>query len=266
MLHMYIMICEEILKRLEVEYPPSCAEEWDNPGLLVGRRSGEVRRIFVALDVTDETLEDACSWGADLMVTHHPLIFGSIRQVNEDTFIGRRILKLIEHRMSYYAMHTNFDVRGMAELNERQLGLVNARVLMKTGDNEERPEGIGRIGELAEPMALTALAEHVKTCMGVPDVRCYGASELPIARGAVCGGAGKSVVQEALDAGAEALVTGDIDYHTAIDALSEGLHILDAGHYGTEYCFISYMTDRLSRMFPECQVKGASVRMPYTVI
>ena len=88
---MYIMICEEILKRLEVEYPPSCAEEWDNPGLLVGRRSGEVRRIFVALDVTDETLEDACSWGADLMVTHHPLIFGSIRQVAYFHFLSDEI-------------------------------------------------------------------------------------------------------------------------------------------------------------------------------
>ena len=266
MLHMYIMICEEILKRLEEEYPSSCAEEWDNQGLLVGRRSGKVRKIFVALDVRNETLEEACTWGADLMITHHPLIFESIRKVNEDTFIGQRILKLIEHRISYYAMHTNFDVHGMAELNERQLGLVNARVLMKTGDNKGEPEGIGRVAELLEPMVLTVLAKHVKRCMGLPDIRYYGASELPITKVAVCGGAGKNVVQEALNAGAEALITGDIDYHTAINALAQGLHILDAGHYGTEYCFISYMTDRLSHMFPECQVKGAEVEMPYTVI
>ena len=86
------MKCEEILKKLEEEYPLSCAEEWDNPGLLVGRRNREVQKIFVALDVTDETLEEAAEWGADLFLSHHPLIFGSIRQVNEDTFIGRRIL------------------------------------------------------------------------------------------------------------------------------------------------------------------------------
>ena len=263
---MDIMKCEEIIQGLEQFYPPSCAEEWDNPGLLVGRRSAEVNKIYVTLDVTEEALEEACSWGADLMVTHHPMIFGSIRQVNEDTFLGRRILKLIEHHMGCYAMHTNFDVRGMAELNEKQLGLIHTQVLMQTGEQDGCPEGIGRIGELPVPMTLEKVAEYVKNCMNLPAVRCYGTRTLPVSRVAVCGGSGKSVVKNALAMGAEVMVTGDIDYHTAIDALAEGMHIIDAGHYGTESCFIACAAEKLRQLFPECEIREGKVRQPFQVV
>ena len=266
MLLCHIMKCEEIIQKLEEEFPLSCAEEWDNPGLLVGRRDRDVKKIYATLDVTDEPLAEAVSWGADLIVSHHPMIFGAIRQVNSDTFLGRRILTLAENRVCCYAMHTNFDVRAMADLNERQLGLLNTEVLLKTGENGGVPEGIGRIGRLPQPMALDELAELVKKGMGLPDVRCYGETGRRYGRVAVSGGSGKMVVKDALAAGAEVLVTGDIDYHTAIDAMADGMCIIDAGHYGTEYCFIAYMAERLRGLFPECQVKEAGVSQPFRVV
>ena len=261
--HWHIMRCEEIIRRLEEEFPLSCAEEWDNPGLLVGRRDSEVEKIYVTLDVTEEPLEDAVSWGADLIVSHHPMIFGSIRQINSDTFLGRKILTLAENRIGCYAMHTNFDVRAMADLNAEQLGLIDAEVLLKTGEDGGAPEGIGRVGRLQNPMTLSELAELVKRQMGLPDVRCYGKDGKLLKRAAVSGGSGKMVVKDALKAGAEVLVTGDIDYHTAIDAMADGMCIIDAGHYGTEYCFISYMAERLRSLFPECRVREAAVRQPF---
>ena len=261
----HIMKCEEIIRKLEEEYPLSCAEDWDNPGLLVGRRDSEIEKIYVTLDVTEEPLADAVSWGADLIISHHPMIFGNIRQVNADTFLGRKILTLAENRISCYAIHTNFDVRAMADINERQLGLLDTEVLLKTGEKDGKPEGIGRVGRLSQPVTLEDLAELVKKQMGLPDVRCYGSNKALLSRIAVSGGSGKMVVKDALAAGAEALVTGDIDYHTAIDAMADGMCIIDAGHYGTEYCFISYMAERLRSLFPECRVREAPVGQPFWV-
>lgn len=276
------MNCEEIIARLEEEYPLDYAMEWDNSGLQAGRRNREVRKIFVALDATEETISEAVEFEADLMITHHPLLFHSIRQVNDDTFTGRRILALIEHEITCYSMHTNFDVLGMAGMNRRQLGLEHCRVLDVTRENEGVEEGIGRVGELKEPMTLQETARYVRNSLDLQSVRCYGLSgedngedaaegsvddgkEL-IRRVAVCGGSGKSVVQAAIREGAQVLVTGDIDYHLASDALAQGLYIIDAGHYGTEYGFIDFMVQKLSRLFPDCQVKGAVVRQPYLTV
>ncbi|MEE1114588.1 MAG: Nif3-like dinuclear metal center hexameric protein [Eubacterium sp.] len=272
------MRCNDIIKKLEEEYPLTCAEEWDNPGLLVGRRNREVRKIYVTLDATERPLKAAIDWGADLIISHHPLLFKSVKQINDDTFIGRRIIAMIENDISYYAMHTNFDVLGMAHVNERQLELADTRVLDITRDEDGVVEGIGRVGYLPIEMTLSETAEYVRKKLKLPTVRCYGLHEdangdiigdeeaEKISRVAICGGSGKSVVSRAIEEGAQVLITGDIDYHTAIDALAQGLHIIDAGHYGTEYCFIEYMTKKLQKLFPECEVKGAEIRQPYAVV
>ena len=266
------MRCDDILKKLEEEYPLDCAEEWDNPGLLVGRRNRDVHRVMIALDATEETIREAIDAEADLMITHHPLLFHSIREVNDDTFTGRRILALIEHEISYYAMHTNFDVLGMAHINEKQLDLQDTHVLDVTRESDGIVEGIGRVGFLPEAMTLTELAEYVRRRMDLDAVRCYGpeqkegAEEPVIERAAVCGGSGKSMIDPAIEEKAQVLITGDIDYHSAIDALARGLFIIDAGHYGTEYAFISYMKKKMEKLFPELSVFSAKIRHPYQVI
>ena len=104
------MKCKEILKKIEENYPLERAESWDNPGLLVGNQEQEVKKIFLALDVTDETLEAAVQTEADLMITHHPLIFSGMKKITTEDFIGRRVIKLIENQISYYAMHTNLTL------------------------------------------------------------------------------------------------------------------------------------------------------------
>ena len=258
------MNCKEITDRLAMRWNPSFALDWDNVGLLVGREDKEIKKIFVALDVTDETLDQAIAFGADLMITHHPLLFSSVKKINTGDFIGRRLIKMIQADLCYYAMHTNFDVKGMAALNQECLGLQNTEVLEIT--SQEPTEGIGRVGELKESITLGAFAEKVKSDFQIPDVRAYGDCEKKVQRVAVSSGSGKSMIKTALAKGADVLVTGDIDYHGGIDAVAQGLMIIDAGHYGTEYCFISYMKKELENMFPDIRVESADIRHPYLVI
>ncbi|MBR2561012.1 MAG: Nif3-like dinuclear metal center hexameric protein [Eubacterium sp.] len=267
------MRCDEILKKLEEEYPLECAEDWDNPGLLVGHRNQKIQKILVALDATEEIIQQAIDSDADMIITHHPLLFHSIRNVNDDSFLGRRLLALIENGIACYAMHTNFDVLGMALLNEQQLELKNTHVLDVTDESDGVVEGIGRVGEWEEPRSLMQAAEFVHTKLGLDAVRCYGLEQSlrspepeKIHRVAVCGGSGKSVIEPAIEESAQVLITGDIDYHTAIDALAQGLYIIDAGHYGTEYGFIAYMANKIRKLFPDIETEEARIHQPYQVV
>lgn len=260
------MKCKEIMKVLEANWPPEYALDWDNVGLLVGRKEKEVRRICVTLDVTDEALEQALEMGADLIISHHPLIFSGIKQINSSTFLGRRILKLAGNDIAYYAMHTNFDVMGMAQLNQASIGLLNPSVLNVTVKEEQREEGIGRVGTLPEEMTLGRFAEYVKERLHLPQVLVYGDTERRVRTAAISGGSGKSAIKPAVAAGAHVLVTGDIDYHTGIDAVADGLAVIDAGHYGTEAVFISYMTEQLQKLFPELEVCGVDISPPFVAV
>ena len=117
------MLCKEIIQVIEASYPREAALGFDNVGLLAGRAEKVVNRIYLALDATDAVIDRAIEAGADLLVTHHPLIFTPMKKVTDEDFIGRRILKIIQNDLCYYAMHTNYDVLGMAELSEKILGI-----------------------------------------------------------------------------------------------------------------------------------------------
>ncbi len=135
------MKCYEIIDKLESLSPTEFAEEWDNIGLLAGRRDKEVRTVYIALDATDDVIEEAVRLGADLLLTHHPLIFKKMSRVNTDDFIGRRVCELIRNDISYYAMHTNFDVMGMADAAADELSLKDRRVLDVTYEDDISKEG-----------------------------------------------------------------------------------------------------------------------------
>ena len=261
------MTGRSIIEKIEEKYPVSLAEEWDNVGLLVGDPDREVNTVLVALDLTDETLELAAEAGADLIVTHHPMLFKPVSRVTALDRTGRRILALAERRISCYAAHTNFDVAGMAALNAADLGLENDAPLEVTGlDENDIPFGLGRIGDLKEAVTAGALAEKVKEICGLDAVRLYGPAERLVRRAAVCGGSGKSLIGDAIREGAEVFVTGDLDYHSAIDAVSDGLILIDAGHYGTEKGFIACMAETIREFAPDLAVIEAPVKQPYTVV
>lgn len=256
------MKVNELTAWLESRYPASSAEEWDNVGLLVGDDTREVTHVFLALDLTKDTLSEALDAGADMIITHHPMIFKGMKKINNHDFQGRKVLSLIRNGIAYYAMHTNYDILGMAKLSADRLKLREQEILTVT----EEGQGLGRFGLLPHKMSLRECAEHVKKAFGIPEVRVYGDPEKEVERAAVCTGSGKSLMEDVLAFGAEVYVTGDIDHHTGLDAVEQGICLIDAGHYGTEYIFMEAMKQQLALAFPELTLSAAAVRQPYTLI
>ncbi|MCI8370829.1 MAG: Nif3-like dinuclear metal center hexameric protein [Lachnospiraceae bacterium] len=261
------MTCQQIIELLEQHSPTEYAESWDNVGLLAGRREKEVHKVMAALDATDAVIRQAVKAGADMLLTHHPLLFLAKKSVTTDDMEGLRLIRLIQNDISCYAMHTNFDVCGMAEMTEQKLGLKGAEILEVTRCLENGTQiGLGRIGELPSEMTLEELAEYVKQQFDLDHVRISGDRKAVIRRAAVCGGSGKSVVDSALKAGADVLISGDFGHHTVLDAQAEGLCMIDAGHFGTEKMFVPYIVQYLTEKCTDVEIVAANERSPFTVI
>lgn len=260
------MKCDDIIEKLESLSPAAFAEEWDNIGLLAGRRDKDVETIYIALDATDDVIEESVRKGADLLLTHHPLIFKKLGRVNTDDFIGRRLYRLIRNDISYIAMHTNFDVMGMADAAADELSLKDRSVLNVTFEDDISKEGCGRVGKLKERMSVADLAELVKTKFHVPNVRVFGDLGDIVEMAAVMPGSGGNYIKDAINAGADVMITGDIDHHEGIDAVAQGIAIIDAGHYGIEKLFIPYMEEFIKRELPGLKVYTAETKEPFVVV
>lgn len=271
------MQCGKVTELLEKQWIPAEACDWDNVGLLVGSREKEVKKIMLALDATDEVIDQAVAAQADLLITHHPMIFRGMKRITDGDFIGRRVMKLIRHDISYYAMHTNFDVYGMGDAAAERLGLISDGVLEYTGCREKeelgidgidsiKELGIGKKGHLPEQMTVKECAKLVKERFGLNSVRFFGDPEKVVSYVAVSPGSGKSEIEPALEAGVDLLITGDIDHHDGIDALAQGLAVIDAGHYGLEHIFGEYMKQYLEKQLPELTVVQAVEHEPFQVV
>lgn len=269
------MTIEELLGILDELAPRTEQLGWDNSGLLIGHRDREVRKIYLAVDATEEVIRHAREFGADVLLTHHPLIFTKLSRVSDEDFVGRRVLELAEAGIALIAMHTNFDIHGMREAIDTKLGLhatgmvgdeagpgdalagsagACGTLAGSTGacgvevlDDEDR---IGSIAELRKAVRLDDYAKFVRDAFGLEGVRVFGDGTTSIRRVAVCGGSGKSEIETAIRKGADLLVTGDIDHHSGLDALEQGLCIIDAGHYGLEHVFMDYMRAYLKENAP----------------
>lgn len=244
-----MVTCKEVMACIEKLAPLSYAESWDNVGLLVGNRDKKVYRIMTALDATDAVIAQAVEEQVDMLVTHHPMIFSAMKRITEEDFIGRRIIKLIQNDMSYYAMHTNFDVCMMNDIAAEKIGIVKDAVLEEVYTNRETGEtaGIGIVGNLKELMTVEQLAQLVKDIFGIPFVKVSGNLDRKVQRAAISTGAGKSIASYGLKKGAEVFISGDMDHHTTIDMLDQGMQVIDAGHYGTEHFMSEYVCTYLKK-------------------
>ena len=260
------MECKKVIELLEKQSPKSYACDWDNVGLLVGREDKEIQKIYIALDATDEAIEEAIANGADMLLTHHPMIFKGMKRVTQEDFIGRRIIRLIQNDMVYYAMHTNFDVMGMADLATDYLGISDTRVLEITSVSETGEEGIGRYGSLKKEMTVRECCEEVKQAFSLENVKVFGDLERKVKTAAISPGSGKSVISNALQAGVDVLITGDIDHHEGIDAVAQNMTVIDAGHYGVEHIFIPYMEQYLKREAKELEIAVQPLTFPFQII
>lgn len=245
------MKCRELLKNLEKDMPLELAFDWDNPGLQVGNPEVHVQCAVVALDATDEVVSLAIRENADLILTHHPLLFSPVKNVISDDIVGKRIIRMIEHHICCVAMHTNYDVAPgcMADLAAARLAIAG-EPLEVTGEFGGRAIGVGKVGSLQAGMTVDELAAFVKKQFSLPFVGLFGRKNVrgPVSRIAVSPGSGKGMYRFAKEAGAEVLITGDITHHEGLDAAEAGMIVIDAGHYGLEHIFREDMAERLHRM------------------
>lgn len=344
------MKCKSIIAILEQLAPVKYASDWDNVGLLAGREEKEVKKIMIALDASEQVVNQAIQSKADMLITHHPMIFSPMKKITSNHFIGKRLIRLIQQDISYYAMHTNFDMAVMAEAAAKKLELQNTRILSPeyeeelykivvfvpegsqekvrmamtregagfignyssctfnlsgigtymplpgtnpyigsanglTMTNETRIEtivdkarkkqvidamikahpyeevaydiypllnkhnvrGIGRFGYLNQDTSLNILAMQVKLAFGLPYVQVSGDLERVMAAIAIVPGSGKGYIKEAIKAGADVLITGDMNHHAALDAMEQGLAIIDATHFGTEHLMAEYVKEYLNQ-------------------
>ena len=241
------MKVKDILKVLDQIAPFEYQEEWDNSGLLIGDMNAEVKRILITLDVTDEVVNQAIQAKADLIISHHPLIFSPLKQINTDDFIAARVLKIANNNINYIAMHTNMDTTGLSDLANDILNIKKMRAI-EVNINKNNPEiGIGSIGKFLDESGRTVditLRDAVirtKSALGLNVVKVYGNLDSVIEKVAVCTGSGKDMIEECIKEKCDLLITGDITYHAGLDAYERGLNIIDAGHYGTEIIFVDLL-------------------------
>ncbi len=241
----------DILDRLDKIAPTVLAEPWDNPGLQVGSYSQEITKILLSLDPTLKALKSAQRRNAQLLFTHHPLIFKPLSSLDINTHPGNVIVEAVKSRVSVIAAHTNLDMAkgGINDILADLLELQNVEVLDKKDEAEYA--GLGRIGDLPVALRLSVLVEKVQRLFGSELVKVVGREDEQIRRLAVVGGSGGNQVSLAFKKGADLLVSGDIGHHHALDAESLGIALIDAGHFHTEKAAFGIFAERLRAMATE---------------
>lgn len=233
------MILNEIINLIEEKFPKNLAYPWDNIGLLAGNRGMEINKILLTLDITPNVVDEAINMGAELIISHHPLIFEGIKSFEEGTSKTDMYVKLIRNNIAVYSAHTNMDLAesGINQKLSEIFGLKNSAPL-------EDETGLGRVGDI-EKTTLFEFANKVKKTLNTENVRVSGDADKEISKVAIGSGACSDLYPVAIQKGADVLITADLKYHTAIDAYFDGIAIIDAGHYPTEIIAMDIFSELL---------------------
>ena len=245
------MKVKDIIKVIEDFAPLSIQEGWDNSGLCVGSPEDEVTSVLLALDCTPELVDEAVSCGADMIVTHHPLIFSGLKKISPDDMVGEAVIKAIRAGISIYAAHTSADkvLEGVSGAMAAKLGLVNVTVLDEDGEGT----GLGAVGDLPQPMTAEQAVALVKDRFALKAMKTSRPSDGMISRVAMCGGSGGSLIKAARKAGAQLYISGDISYHNFFT--SDGFMIMDIGHYESEIEIVDILFSLIKKNFPTFAVR-----------
>ena len=245
----------DVLQVIQAIAPKSMKMEWDNVGLLCGSGKQPVKKILVALDPFESVCKEAAQVGADLLVTHHPLIFVAPKSITDDDGVGRAILQLVRSGISAINAHTNLDCApgGVNDVLARTLGLQDIQVIEPSGvDEEGRPWGLLRQG-IVEEQPLEDFLAHVKNTLGCEGLRFVPGGK-KVSKVAVGGGSCASELRDVADAGCDTFVTADVKYNQFWDAKELGVSLIDAGHFHTENPVCAVLAEKLQAAFPEITV------------
>ena len=242
------LLVSDVVDAMERIAPPHLAEEWDNCGLQVGGLGWPVRKVWVSLDPHPAVIQAAIDHQVDLLVTHHPLIFGPLHRIDVDVPVGGIVSAALNARMAIYAAHTSLDRARYgvnAELSRRvELSDVRPLVAAPATDPDS---GLGRIGKLATPMPLDRFAEKLKVIFQSQWLKISGDPQMMIQRVALCSGSGSSLLDDFFASDAEVFVSGDLRYHDARTAEDMGRALIDLGHFASERIMIDAVAGQLQK-------------------
>ena len=238
----------DVVAALETLYPLESAADWDRVGLVTGDPDQPVRRILFALDPTLAVIEEARAWGADLLVTHHPLLLRGVHSVATTTAKGASVTGLVRAGVALWVGHTNADVAdpGVSTVLADALGLTDQRPLSTEGSY-----AVGRVGVLAVPVSLADFADAVATVLPATagGIRVSGDPDAEVRMVAVMGGSGDDRFDDVRASGADVYVTADLRHHPVLEAREEARggrpFLIDAGHWATESLWLANGRERL---------------------
>ncbi|MFC8923965.1 Nif3-like dinuclear metal center hexameric protein [Cellulosimicrobium sp. NPDC057127] len=264
----------EVVRTLDGLYPPSTAEDWDAVGLVAGDPGARVRKVLLAVDPVEDVADEALDWGADLLVTHHPLFLRPVHSVAATTFKGSLVHRLIRGGCALYVAHTNADAaeRGVADALADALDLLHRVPLVPHaapqragGPPRAVTTGTGRVGRLAAPTTLRAFAEQVAAVLPATaqGVRVAGDLDARVESVAVVGGSGDSLFDAVRGSGADVYVTSDLRHHpvselrerAVLEAATTGgpatPYLVDVPHFASEWPWLRYAAEDLVRALAE---------------
>lgn len=243
------MFSQEIINYMEELFPRSLACDWDNVGLLLGDGKHQVNKILLALDLTDGVVDEAINIGANMIITHHPILIEGIKRIT-DSAVAKRVTKLIRHNICLFAAHTNLDIADHGT-NDTLCKLFSLEQIEPLKEFE-----YGKVGMLAKSVDLKDFANFVKTTLSLETIRFYGDKNRIVKRIGVCSGGGSNSVyfQYAKDKACDVYLTGDIKHHDALCAIDLGLCLIDMTHYASEIIFMKPVRDLLTKKFKALDV------------
>ncbi|MBF0303555.1 MAG: Nif3-like dinuclear metal center hexameric protein [Desulfamplus sp.] len=253
---------KEIFSIINDIAPFTLAEEWDNCGLQVGNFSWCVKKILVALDISMDVMNHAAASRSDLVVSHHPLMLYPPKSIDFSKMPGSAIAIAALHKISVISAHTNLDKvdGGLNDYFANIIGLKNLRIFISSNHSSEHLDkstnrdnlnGIGRTGELEQPLSLQEFALYIKKRLKLETIRMTGNHNLSIKKVALCTGSGGSLLKDFFKSGADVYVTGDVKYHEARQIEEAGLGLIDVGHFASERIAVELLCKKLGKIFIE---------------
>ncbi len=247
---------KKIIQWLNTQFPESLAEEWDNVGFLLGNADKAIKKILIALEITPDVVKEAIENNVDLIITHHPLIYKGLKHLVDHNPHEKIIRQLIFNDIHVYCANTNADIAegGLSDMFLSLLKLKATEGLMPvtypdTSTRSDKTFYLGRIAELKNPMELKALGEWLKKDLKIAHLRFVGNPKAMIQRIGVLTGAGDDAMKIAKSKRCDVLITGDLKYHPAQDALAMNLPLIDVGHYNSEIIFKTELKNRMTDAF-----------------
>ncbi|SMB89916.1 dinuclear metal center protein, YbgI/SA1388 family [Desulfonispora thiosulfatigenes DSM 11270] len=249
---------KDVIKQFEQLAPKEYAEKWDNVGLMLGSIDSNVQKILVTLDVTLHVVNEAIEKGIDLIIAHHNPMFNPLANITLDNPQGKLITKLIKSEINLYCAHTNLDScpGGVNDILADLLELTDVKVLDKSSqvNTFDQNVGLGRVGILPQETSLLEFIKQVKAALNIDSLRYVGNLDTKIKKVSLCGGSAASLINDAINIGADVFLTGDLKFHEAQDAENLGICLIDAGHFATEVPVVKKVAAYLQNSFSELEI------------